>query len=167
MSNILDDSHLRKKRNNGALASIGQWLNRLDMGSMPIVLGMLIIWIIFQSANDKFLTPLNLTNLVFQISALGTISVGTVLVLLLGEVDLSAGVVSGLSAAVMAVLNVKQGVPGPLAVMAGLLTGVLIGIFHGFGSHVLEFRLSSSPSPGKSVGPVCCCRCWATRVPSI
>ena len=54
-----------------------------------------------------------------QIAAMGTISVGIILVLLLGEIDLSVGAVSGLCAAVMAVLNVKNGVPGPAAVAAG------------------------------------------------
>ena len=52
---------------------------------------------------------INLTNLTLQIAAVGTISIGVVLVLLLGEIDLSVGAVSGLAAGVMAVLNVKQG----------------------------------------------------------
>jgi D-xylose transport system permease protein len=110
------------------------WLNRLDiadLGSLPIVLGLAAIWLIFWLANDKFLSPLNLTNLVLQIAALGTLATGIFLVLLLGEIDLSAGVVSGLCAAVMAVLNVKLGVPGPLAVLAGMLIGTLIGLFQG------------------------------------
>ena len=78
------------------------------------------IWLVFWLANDKFLSPLNLTNLMLQIAALGTLATGIFLALLLGEIDLSAGVVSGLCAAVMAVLNVKLGVPGPLAVLAGM-----------------------------------------------
>jgi len=89
-----------------------------DWGSLPIVLGLISIWLIFWLANDKFLSPLNLTNLMLQIAALGTLATGIFLVLLLGEIDLSVGVVSGLCAAVMAVLNVKAGVPGPLAVLA-------------------------------------------------
>ncbi|MCG8347880.1 MAG: hypothetical protein MI924_08890, partial [Chloroflexales bacterium] len=74
----------------------------------------------------------NLTNLMLQIAALGTISVGIVLVLLLGEIDLSVGMVSGLAAAVMAVLNVKMGVPGAVAIIAGLITGLLIGTLQGW-----------------------------------
>jgi D-xylose transport system permease protein len=116
-------------------------VSRLDLGSFPIVIGLLIIWGIFQMANDKFLSPVNLTNLMFQISALGTIAVGAVLVLLIGEVDLSAGILSGLSAAVMAVLNVKAGFPGPVAVLVGLLSGLLIGLFHGF--WITRFRIPS------------------------
>jgi D-xylose transport system permease protein len=102
-----------------------------DWGSLPIVLGLSSIWLIFWLANDKFLSPLNLTNLMLQIAALGTLSIGVFLVLLLGEIDLSAGMVSGLCAAVMAVLNVKAGVPGPLAVLAGMLVGLGIGLFQG------------------------------------
>lgn len=122
-------------------AKKSDWVSRLDLGSFPIVIGLLIIWGIFQMANDKFLSPVNLTNLMFQISALGTIAVGAVLVLLIGEVDLSAGIVSGLSAAVMAVLNVKAGFPGPVAVLVGLLSGLLIGLFHGF--WITRFRIPS------------------------
>lgn len=111
------------------------WLNRrldtADLGSLPIIIGLAGIWLVFWLANDKFLSPLNLTNLMLQIAALGTLATGIFLALLLGEIDLSAGVVSGLCAAVMAVLNVKWGVPGPLAVLAGILVGTLIGLFQG------------------------------------
>ncbi len=106
-------------------------LETADWGSFPIVLGLSGIWLIFWLANDKFLSPLNLTNLILQIAALGTLAISVFLVLLLGEIDLSAGMVSGLCAAVMAVLNVKAGVPGPLAVLAGMLVGLGIGLFQG------------------------------------
>jgi D-xylose transport system permease protein len=102
-----------------------------DWGPLPIVLGLIGIWLIFWLTNDKYLSPLNLTNLMLQIAALGTLATGIFLVLLLGEIDLSVGVVSGLCAAVMAVLNVKAGVPGPLAVLAGMLVGTGIGLFQG------------------------------------
>ncbi len=102
-----------------------------DWGSLPIVLGLTGIWLIFWLANEKFLSPLNLTNLVLQIAALGTLAISVFLVLLLGEIDLSAGMVSGLCAAIMAVLNVKAGVPGPVAVLAGMLVGMGIGLFQG------------------------------------
>lgn len=111
------------------------WLNRrlatADLGSLPIIIGLAGIWLVFWLANDKFLSPLNLTNLMLQIAALGTLATGVFLALLLGEIDLSAGMVSGLCAAVMAVLNAKLGVPGPLAVLAGMLVGTLIGLFQG------------------------------------
>jgi D-xylose transport system permease protein len=120
-----DDDPARRPR------SWRQRLDAADLGSLPIVLGLGAIWLIFWTANDKFLSPLNLTNLMLQMAALGTLATGVFLVLLLGEIDLSAGIVSGLCAAVMAVLNVKLGVPGPLAVLAGIGTGMLIGLFQG------------------------------------
>ncbi len=104
---------------------------RADWGSFPIVLGLSGIWLIFWLANEKVLSPLNLTNLVLQIAALGTLAISVFLVLLLGEIDLSAGMVSGLCAAIMAVLNVKLGVPGPFAVLAGMIVGTGIGLFQG------------------------------------
>lgn len=102
-----------------------------DLGSLPILIGLAVIAGIFQAANHHFLSPLNLTNLVVQISAIGTISVGVVLVLLIGEIDLSVGAVSGLTAGVMAVLSVKVGWPGPLAVLVGILAGAGIGLLQG------------------------------------
>jgi len=116
-------------------STIGGLRRRLasaDLGSLPVILGLVVIWAIFQNANSHFLSPLNLTNLLLQIAAVGTISVGIILVLLLGEIDLSVGAVSGLCAGVMAVMNVKMGISGPVAVLAGLVTGLLIGVLQGF-----------------------------------
>jgi D-xylose transport system permease protein len=115
------------------------WANALterlrhgDIGSLPVLLGLILIAIIFQLANPNFLSPLNLTNLLVQISAVGTIAVGVVLVLLIGEIDLSIGSVSGLTAAIMAVLSVKMGVPSWLAIAAGILAGAAIGLLQGW-----------------------------------
>ena len=80
-----------------------------DLASVRVVLGLAVIWIIFQTQNDRFLSALNLTNLMLQITAVGLISVGIAYVLLLGEIDLSVGAVSGVTSAVVAVLNVKHG----------------------------------------------------------
>src|SRR5919204_6664568 len=80
-----------------------------DLGFLRVILGLVIIWAIFYSQNTRFLSAENLTNLVLQITAVGLISVGVVLVLLLGEIDLSVGALSGLAAAVMAVLVTKNG----------------------------------------------------------
>src|SRR5690242_8657220 len=69
-----------------------------DLASVRVLVVLAIIWVIFQSQNDRFLSATNLTNLMLQITAVGLISVGVVYVLLLGEVDLSVGAVSGLAA---------------------------------------------------------------------
>jgi D-xylose transport system permease protein len=101
-------------------------------GSAPVVIGLILIAAVFQFNNSNFLTPVNLTNLLVQISAVGTISVGIVLILLIGEIDLSVGAVSGLCAGIMAVLSAKSGQPAIVSVGAAILTGALIGLVQGF-----------------------------------
>ncbi len=118
-----------------AHSPVGEFLRRMGQGefaSVRVLVGIAVIWTIFQISNDRFLTSVNLSNLVLQLTAVATISIGVVLVLLLGEIDLSVGAVSGLAAGVMAVLNVKQGWPAELAILAGLATGAAIGMFNGF-----------------------------------
>ena len=112
-----------------------------QLGSLRVAIVLAIIWIVFQSQNDGFLTSFNLTNLVLQIAAVGTISIGVVLVLLLGEIDLSVGAVSGLAAAVMAVLSVKHGWAPIPAIVAGLLTGTAVGLLNGL--FVTKFNIPS------------------------
>lgn len=102
-----------------------------DLASLRVIGAIALIWIIFQSQNERFLTAGNLTNLFLQITAIGLIAVGIVLVLLIGEIDLSVGAVSGFAAAVMAVLSVKHGWPAIPAVIAGILTGSVIGLVQG------------------------------------
>jgi D-xylose transport system permease protein len=123
----------------GAWAGFRRRLRQGELGTLPVIVGIAVIWAIFWVANDRFLTPQNLTNLFLQLVATGTIAVGVVLVLLLAEIDLSVGAVSGFTAAVMAVLNVKQGWPGWLAILAGLAAGALIGALQGF--WVTRFRI--------------------------
>jgi D-xylose transport system permease protein len=103
-----------------------------DLGSLPVIIGLIIIWAVFQLLNDNFLSSTNLFNLTLQIAAVGTIAVGIVLVLLLGEIDLSVGSVSGLSAAILAVSFVQMGWPLPLSIAASLVAGLLIGLLYGF-----------------------------------
>jgi D-xylose transport system permease protein len=105
---------------------------RGDLAEVRVILALAVIWVIFQVQEDRFLTAVNLTNLVLQITAVGLISVGVVLVLLLGEIDLSVGAVSGLGAAIMAVLSVKHGWDPYLAIAAGVVAGTGIGLVQGF-----------------------------------
>ncbi|HEX8701592.1 MAG TPA: sugar ABC transporter permease [Myxococcaceae bacterium] len=115
----------------GAWQGFRRRVSQGELGSLPVIIGLSVIWLIFYAANERFLSAVNLTNLMLQIAAMGTISSGIVLVLLLGEIDLSAGAVSGLSASVMTILNVKQGWAPVPALLAGLATGAGIGLFHG------------------------------------
>jgi D-xylose transport system permease protein len=102
-----------------------------DLSSVRVVLGLVVIAIIFQVQEPRFLSAENLTNLMLQITTIGLISVGIVFVLLLGEIDLSVGAVSGLSAAVMAVLSVKHGWNAYMAIAGGVATGAAIGCLQG------------------------------------
>jgi D-xylose transport system permease protein len=103
-----------------------------DLGSLRVLILLAIVWIIFQSQESRFLSAANLTNLSLQITAVGLISVGVVLVLLLGEIDLSVGAVSGVCASIVAVLNVKHGWSPVTAIVAGIVVGAAIGTFQGF-----------------------------------
>jgi len=110
------------------------WVKRLaegELGSLRVLIVLALIWTYFTVANSNFLTAPNLTNLALQIAAVGTVSVGVVLVLLLGEIDLSVGAVSGLCAAIVGVLSFKHGWNGYLAMLVGLGAGALIGLFQG------------------------------------
>jgi D-xylose transport system permease protein len=105
---------------------------RGELGVVQVFIALALIWTVFQLANDRFLTAVNLTNLMLQVTAIGIISIGVVLVLLLGEIDLSIGAVSGLCAGIMAVLTVQHGWSPELAILVGLLAGTAIGLINGF-----------------------------------
>jgi D-xylose transport system permease protein len=111
-----------------------EWVKRLaegELGSLRVLIVLALIWTYFTVANSNFLTSANLTNLALQIAPIGTVSVGVVLILLLGEIDLSVGAVSGLCGAIMAVLSVKHGWGGYEAIAAALVVGAVIGLFQG------------------------------------
>jgi D-xylose transport system permease protein len=122
---------LRAFGNDARSGILGRIL-RGDVGYLQVFLALGLIWTVFQLANDRFLTAVNLTNLMLQVTAIGIISIGVVLVLLLGEIDLSIGAVSGLCAGIMAVLTVQHGWSPALAILVGLLAGTAIGLINGF-----------------------------------
>lgn len=103
-----------------------------DLGALPVIVGLVVIWGVFQAINSNFLSPGNLVNLTMQCAAIGTMSVGIVLVLLLGEIDLSVGSVSGLASAILAVTFVQQGWPLILSLLLAVAAGVAIGFVYGF-----------------------------------
>jgi D-xylose transport system permease protein len=123
------------------IRELGRKLAQGEAGPLLVILMVAAIWTFFQFQNDRFLSAGNLTNLMLQQAAVATISIGVVLILLLGEIDLSVGAVSGLCASVMAVLVVNRGVPPVLAVVAALALGALIGLFNGF--MITRFRIPS------------------------
>jgi len=119
------------------------YLRRLtsgDLGSLPIIVGMIIIALIFQQANSNFLTPRNFVNLILQMAGTTMIAFGVVFVLLLGEIDLSIGYVSAVCGVAVAML-LRDPAAGwqwytaiPVALLAvagiGLLQGTIITLFH-------------------------------------
>jgi len=126
----------------GTLATYRSRIGQGDIGQLPVLVGLIVIWLIFYvTSNGTFFSPFNLVNLALQMAAVGTIAVGVVFVLLLGEIDLTVGIVSGLCAGVMAVLNVKMGMSGPVSVGAGVLIGVAIGLVQGL--WITRFRIPS------------------------
>lgn len=116
----------------GYLSEFGRKMKAGDLGSLPVVVGLIVIWSIFQSLNSNFLGPENLTNIAITMVATGMMAVGIIFVLLLGEIDLSVGSVSGVSGAIVAVLAVTHGVNEWLAILAAVAGGALIGAIHGF-----------------------------------
>lgn len=116
----------------GALRGFVDQVRSGDLGMLPVVVGLLLISIVFSALNPIFLAPNNLVNLLFDAAAVGLIALGVVCVLLLGEIDLSIGSMSGLASAMTGVLWVNSGVPLPLTIIAVMLTGALVGLLFGF-----------------------------------
>ncbi|MBZ4018937.1 sugar ABC transporter permease [Streptomyces purpurogeneiscleroticus] len=103
-----------------------------ELGSLPVVLGLIVIAVIFQLQTSSFLSAGSLANIGIYTSGLGIMAVGIVFVLLLGEIDLSVGSVAGVGAAVWAVLSVTNGLNDWLSVLIAIGCGLLIGALHGF-----------------------------------
>ena len=125
-----DRSDQRLADRSGITGALRDFLDRVrsgDLGSLPVVVGLIVICAIFESLNPIFRSPNNLVNLLFDCSTVGVISLGVVCVLMVGEIDLSVGSVSGLSSAMLGVLWVQLGWPMGLAVAAALAVGFAIG----------------------------------------
>ncbi|YCK36118.1 sugar ABC transporter permease [Actinomadura sp. ATCC 39365] len=102
-----------------------------DMGALPAVLGLIVLCTVFALARPAFVTSINFANLFTQGANVTLIAMGLVFVLLLGEIDLSAGFASGVCAAVLAVTLATFGLPWYVCVLAAIATGVLIGVVLG------------------------------------
>jgi len=153
---------------NRQAATIGDsardYLNRLrggDMGSLPAILGLVFLFVLFASLNDKFLTTYNMANLVVQAGSICVMAMGLIFVLLLGEIDLSAGVAGGASATITALMLIDYDWTWWTATLAGLAVGAVIGLaigslvaFLGIPSFVvtLAFFLGLQAVPLKLIG---------------
>ncbi|KJC50488.1 ABC transporter permease [Bradyrhizobium sp. LTSP885] len=127
---LMDRGDVRVTHEAGASGAIRSFLSRVrsgDLGSLPVVVGLVIIWTVFESLNPVFLSSDNLANLLFDCSTVGVISLGIVCILIVGEIDLSVGSLSGFASAMVGVLWVNQGWPAWLAIAAAVSVGGLIG----------------------------------------
>jgi D-xylose transport system permease protein len=105
-----------------------------DVGVMPVVVALILITVVFYKVNSNFLTAGNFTNLMTQMAAVTTIAIGVVFVLLIGEIDLSIGYLSGIAGVVVAKLQYPDSsweVHGVLAIAIAVLVVALIGLFQG------------------------------------
>ncbi|MDP2775582.1 MAG: ABC transporter permease [Nocardioides sp.] len=111
--------------------SARDYLNRLrggDMGSLPAILGLVVLFVVFSSLHDRFLTTYNMANLVVQAGSIIVLAMGLVFVLLLGEIDLSAGVAGGASATIIALVMIDHDWTWWMATLAGIAVGAVIGV---------------------------------------
>ena len=123
----LGESTLRSR-----FSSVGARIRGGELGALPVIAGLIVIWGVFQGLNPVFLSSTNLVNLTMQCASIGTIALGIVVVLLIGEIDLSVGSVSGMAAAVLAVAFVQADWPLIFALAAALGAGMLVGVLYGF-----------------------------------
>lgn len=132
-SKALDRSDERVTHAEGISGMIRAFIGRVrsgDLGMLPVAVGLVVISTVFSILNPIFLAPNNLVNLLFDCATVGIISLGIVCVLLLGEIDLSVGSMSGLASAIIGVLWVNSGVPLPLAILVALMTGAAVGALY-------------------------------------
>jgi D-xylose transport system permease protein len=110
---------------------IGDYLTKLrggDLGSLPAILGLVVLCVVFSVLRPgRFTDPFNVANMTNQAAAVVVLSMGLVFVLLLGEIDLSAGFIGGTAAAVTGVVMTEHGWPWIPSLLACLATGAVIG----------------------------------------
>jgi len=130
---LLDRSDVRVSHETGIAATIRSSIDKVrsgDLGSLPVVVGLVIIWTVFGTLNPTFLSSSNLANLLFDASTVGIIALGIVCVLMVGEIDLSVGSISGFASAMVGMLWVNEGWPVALAILAALVFGGVIGTIY-------------------------------------
>jgi D-xylose transport system permease protein len=127
----LSDERLRRAHGLRGYGSI--LLDRIrsgELGMIPVVAGLVVIWVVLQALNPIFLSSTNLVNLTMESVPVGIIALGIVCVLLIGQIDLSVGSISGLAAAIMAVLFVNEHWPVWAAVLTAIAAGCGIGLLY-------------------------------------
>ncbi len=113
------------------LQSYVQRVRAGDLGSLPIIIGLIAIAIIFQSQNSNFLTARNIVNLIVQMAGTATIAYGIVFVLLLGEIDLSVGYVSAVGGVTMTLMLKDAEAAWYISIFVALFATTIIGLVQG------------------------------------
>jgi D-xylose transport system permease protein len=102
-----------------------------EMGSLPAIAGLVVLVLLFSALQPTFRGLYNFGNMLTEGSGPILLAMGLVFVLLLGEIDLSAGFSGGVCAAVMVRLMVGYDLPWPVTIGAALVTGLFIGLLIG------------------------------------
>lgn len=123
---------VREEGFKGYLSEFQRKVRGGELGSLPVIGGLIIIWIVFGLQNSKFIQPANIGEISFFLAATGMAALGLIFVLILGEIDLSVLSVSGLSAAVFGWLAVIHGINAWLAVLLSIGSGIAIGALQGW-----------------------------------
>jgi D-xylose transport system permease protein len=126
----LDRADARLRQDEGLGGAVRGFFDRVrsgDLGMIPVAVGLVVISVVFTSLNPVFMRPGNLSNLLYDCATTGIISLGIVCVLLLGEIDLSVGSMSGLASAMLGVLWINSGWPAAGAILVALALGALVG----------------------------------------
>lgn len=116
----------------GILRGFWQRLRGGELGSLPVVLGLAVIALFFYSQEPSFLSSRQLVSITQFAAPIGIIALGIVLVLLLGQIDLSVGTVCGSAAAIMTVLIVDNDQPVVVGLLAGIAFGTAVGLLYSF-----------------------------------
>ncbi|HTI00136.1 MAG TPA: hypothetical protein VL752_04230 [Acidisoma sp.] len=132
-SKLIDRSDERLRHDESLAGALRGFLDRVrsgDLGSLPVVVGLIVICAVFESLNGVFLSSRNIVNILYDSSTIGVISLGIVCILMVGEIDLSVGSVSGFSSALVGVLWVNAGWPVAFAIILAILAGAAIGLIY-------------------------------------
>ncbi|HET9500913.1 MAG TPA: sugar ABC transporter permease [Marmoricola sp.] len=129
-ANLADERLIQSQSLGDYARAFGQRIRGGDLGSLPVVLGLVIICIAFYAKSPGFLSSYQIVSMTQFAAPIGIIALATVLVLLVGEIDLSIGSVSGMAAAIMAVQMVHHGQSMAVSLLLGIASGAAVGLLY-------------------------------------
>jgi D-xylose transport system permease protein len=129
-ADLSDERLIQNQGMAGYARAFGNRVRGGDLGSAPVVVGLVVILLGFYLKNSSFLSSFTVVSMMQFAAPVGIIALGIVVVLLVGEIDLSVGSVSGLAGATLAVMLVYHGQPMLVALIGGILVGVAVGLLY-------------------------------------